>query len=284
MKLKAQIEAILFLTDKPIKAAAIARQVNQDVQVVRQALLELIHDYEDRDGGLEIANDDGYAIQVRDEYASIIDDFAPMDMPIALVRTLSAIALKQPVTQSEIIKIRGAGAYEHVKELMLRELIQKKEEGGRSPALSTTKKFQEYFRLSQDAKSLRQDLSKQKKEAANADNAEGGNESTEDANTEVLDAPMTPITLNMQEEVRFIDELAQISKESSEDCEDAQNEEDSKDQLEKIFAESFDSSFVFRPSDKDLEISLKDSESEADQEVTDQVATKANLNADQSDT
>ncbi|MDR3612481.1 MAG: SMC-Scp complex subunit ScpB [Candidatus Obscuribacterales bacterium] len=272
MKLKAQIEAILFLTDKPIKAAAIARQVNEDVQVVRQALLELIHDYEDRDGGLEIANDDGYAIQVRDEYASIIDDFAPMDMPIALVRTLSAIALKQPVTQSEIIKIRGAGAYEHVKELMLRELIQKKEEGGRSPALSTTKKFQEYFRLSQDAKSLRQDLSKQKKDAAiaeSAENAEGSNESTEADNIEFEEMPMT---VNMQEEVRFIDELAGISgadRETEEEVaadagDGAQDEEDSKDNLEKIFAESFDSSLIFRPSDKDLEISLKDSESEAD--------------------
>jgi segregation and condensation protein B len=261
MKLKAQIEAILFLTDKPIKAAAIARQVNEDVQVVRQALLELIHDYEDRDGGLEIANDDGYAIQVRDEYASIIDDFAPMDMPIALVRTLSAIALKQPVTQSEIIKIRGAGAYEHVKELMLRELIQKKEEGGRSPALSTTKKFQEYFRLSQDAKSLRQDLSKQKKEAANADNPENS-----EASIEFEEMPMT---VNMQEEVRFIDELAGINgsvkeAERDADAEDETPEEDSKDQLEKIYADSFDSSLIFRPSDKDLEISLKDSENEAD--------------------
>ncbi len=162
MKLKSQIEAILFLTDKPIKAAAIARIVNVDVQIVRQALLELIHDYEERDSGLEITDDDGYAIQVRDEYASIIDEFAPMDMPVALLRTLSAIAIKQPVQQSEIIKIRGAGAYDHIKELTARELILKKEEGGRSPLLSTTKKFQEYFRLSQQAKSLRQDLAQQK--------------------------------------------------------------------------------------------------------------------------
>jgi segregation and condensation protein B len=161
MKLKSQIEAILFLTDKPIRAAAIARIVNQDVQEVRQALLELIHDYEERGGGLEIADEDGYVIQVRDEYASIIDEFVPMDMPVALLRTLSAIAIKQPVMQSEIIKIRGAGAYDHIKELSERELIIKREEGGRSPQLSTTKKFQEYFRLSQDAKSLRKGLFKQ---------------------------------------------------------------------------------------------------------------------------
>jgi segregation and condensation protein B len=158
MSIKSSIEAILFLTDKPLRAQAIARIINQDVQVVRQHVLELIHDYETRDSGLEITDDDGYMIQVKDEYASIIDEFVPLELPTALIRTLSAIAIKQPVSQADVIKIRGAGAYDHVKELLERELINKKEEGGRSPMLTTTKKFQEYFRLSRDAKSLRDEL------------------------------------------------------------------------------------------------------------------------------
>ena len=160
MSLKSKIESVLFLTDKPLRAQAVARIVNEDVQVVRQAILELIHEYETREGGLEISDDDGYIIQVKDEYTSIIDEFVPLELPTALLRTLSAIAIKQPVAQSEIIKIRGVGAYDHIKELMQRELISKKEEG-RSPLLMTTKKFQEYFRLSQDAKSLRQELKTQ---------------------------------------------------------------------------------------------------------------------------
>ena len=163
MSLKSRIEAVLFLTDKPLKAQAVARIVNEDVQLVRQAVIELINDYEQRAGALEIADDEGYIIQVRDQYGSIIDEFMPMELPVSLVRTLSAIAIKQPVMQSEIIKIRGAGAYDHVKELLERELVIKKEEGGRSPTLSTTKKFQEYFRLSQDAKSLRGQLKQQVK-------------------------------------------------------------------------------------------------------------------------
>jgi len=128
--------------------------------LVRQIVLELIHDYEVRDGALEIADDDGYMIQVKDEYASLTNEFVPMELPVAVVRTLSAIAIKQPIPQSEIIKIRGAGAYDHIKELLERELIHKKEEG-RSPTLTTTKKFQEYFRLSQDAKALRTELKSQ---------------------------------------------------------------------------------------------------------------------------
>lgn len=159
MSLKAKIESVLFLTEKPVRAQAIARIVNEDVQLVRQAILELIRDYENRDGALEIADDDGYIIQVKDQYSSIIDEFLPMELPVALLRTLSAIAIKQPVAQAEIIKIRGAGAYDHIKELLARELINKKEDG-RSPLLTTTKQFQDYFRLTQDAKSLRTELRK----------------------------------------------------------------------------------------------------------------------------
>jgi segregation and condensation protein B len=169
MSIKSSIEAILFLTDKPLRAQAIARIVNQDVQLVRQHILELIHDYETRDSGLEITDDDGYMIQVKDEYASIIDEFVPMELPTALIRTLSAIAIKQPVAQADVIKIRGAGAYDHVKELLERELINKKEEGGRSPMLTTTKKFQEYFRLSRDAKVLRDELKQHTDDLASID-------------------------------------------------------------------------------------------------------------------
>jgi segregation and condensation protein B len=183
MSIKSSIEAILFLTDKPLRAQAIARIVNEDVQIVRQHILELIHDYETRDSGLEITDDDGYMIQVKDAYASIIDEFVPMELPTALIRTLSAIAIKQPVAQADVIKLRGAGAYDHVKELLERELINKKEEGGRSPMLTTTKKFQEYFRLSRDAKVLRDELKQ------HTDDLEGINPDSFDASPPVLHDP-----------------------------------------------------------------------------------------------
>ncbi len=162
--IKGKIEAVLYLTDKPLRAQAISQIINIDVDMTRQAILDLIRDYEDRKGGLEIADDNGYILQVRDEYSTIINEFAPLELPTALVRTLSAIAIKQPVMQSEIIKIRGAGAYDHIKELLERQLINKHEEG-RSPTLTTTKEFQDYFRLTKDGKSLRTMLAKEAKAA-----------------------------------------------------------------------------------------------------------------------
>ncbi len=157
MSLKNHIEALLFLTDKPIKTAVIARTLNQDVQDIRKAMIDLINDYEDRNGALEIADEDGYMLQVKDEFSGLVDEFAPFELPTSLVRTLSAIAIKQPVSQSEVIKLRGAGAYDHIKELLIRELINRKEDG-RSPILTTTKKFQEYFRLSKDGQTWRHQL------------------------------------------------------------------------------------------------------------------------------
>lgn len=169
VNVKAKVEAVLFLTDKPIRAQAIARIVNADVQIVRQLILELIHDYEERAGALEIAQENGYIIEVKQEYASLMEEFFPIEMSAALLRTLSAIAIKQPVMQSEIIRVRGAGAYDHIRELITKELILKKEEGGRSPTLSTTKRFQEYFRLTKDGTSLRKHLQREDRKLAESE-------------------------------------------------------------------------------------------------------------------
>ena len=170
MSLKAKIEAVLYLTDKPLRAQAIAGIVGEELQTVRQALLDLIHEYEERQGGLEIADEDGYSFQVKDQYSNLMDEFLPIEMSAAQLRTLSAIAIKQPIAQSEIIRIRGAGAYDHIKELVLRGLISKREdEKARSPMLSTTKQFQEYFRLTKDGKSLRSYLKREMKKRDKAD-------------------------------------------------------------------------------------------------------------------
>jgi segregation and condensation protein B len=252
--LKAKIEAILFLTDKPMRAQAIARIVNEDVQVVRQSLLELVHDYEERQSGLEIADDNGYIIQVKDQYSAIIDEFVPMEMPVALVRTLSAIAIKQPVAQSEIIKIRGAGAYDHIKELVERDLVTKKEDG-RSPMLSTTKKFQEYFRLSQDAKSLRNELRKEEKKEAQA--AAEGEELPVQLPIEAvgLDAVAqfpndSGIALPDAPKAAKATSAAKSGHDAPPEADyDDKEEELTPSKLEELFEASPDSSFVYRPAD-----------------------------------
>jgi segregation and condensation protein B len=160
--MRKKVEAVLFVTDKALHAQAIARIINVDVQLVRQAILELIEQYESRETALEIVQDNGYVIEVKPEFASIMQEFLPLDIPTSLLRTLSAIAIRAPVAQSEIVQMRGASAYDHIKDLVERDLIHKKEEG-RSPILSTTKKFQQYFRLSSDGSELRKYVKQQER-------------------------------------------------------------------------------------------------------------------------
>src|SRR3989338_2539536 len=160
LDLKSQVEAILFITDKPLKTGAISKMLNASYDDIQSALVQLIQEYEDRNGGLEIGTDDGYIIQVKTQYLNIVTDMMPLELNPGPMRTLSAIALKEPVLQSEVIDMRGSGAYDHINELVEQELITKKPQG-LTYVLKTTGKFQQYFRLTQDANKIKDRLQEQ---------------------------------------------------------------------------------------------------------------------------
>ena len=158
--LKAQVEAVLFVSDTPVKTGAISKMLNASYDDVQSALVQLIQEYEDRNGGLEIATDDGYIIQVKTQYLNIVTNMMPLELNPGPMRTLSAIALKEPVLQSEVIDMRGSGAYDHINNLVEQDLITKKPQG-LTYVLKTTTKFQQYFRLTQDANKIKEKLQEQ---------------------------------------------------------------------------------------------------------------------------
>lgn len=157
LDLKAQVEAVLFVTDTPLKTGAIAKLLNAPYDDVQSALVQLIQEYEDRNGGLEISTEEGYIIQVRIQYLNIVTDMMPLELNPGPMRTLSTIALKEPVLQSEVVDIRGSGAYDHINELTQMDLITKTPHG-LSYILKTTKKFDQYFRLTQEADKVKERL------------------------------------------------------------------------------------------------------------------------------
>ena len=155
--LKSQIEAVLFISDKPLKTGTISKMLNISYDDVQAAIVQLIQEYEDRNGGLEIGTEDGYIIQVKTDYLNIVTEMLPLELNPGPLRTLSAIALKEPVRQSDIIDIRRSGAYEHINELVEQDLITKKPEG-LTYILRTTKKFSQYFKLTKDGDLVKQKL------------------------------------------------------------------------------------------------------------------------------
>ena len=168
-QLKSRIEAVLFVTAKALTLEEIATYLDKEPEEVEQALLDLIMDYASRDGALEIDDENGYILQVREEYSDIVEKICPIDLKPAVLRTLLVIALKEPIRQTELVKLRSA-AYEHVAELVEKGLVSKhKDKNGRSINIKTTPKFAEYFKLKGDtralAQKLEQDLTEKKNNA-----------------------------------------------------------------------------------------------------------------------
>ena len=152
--LKSKIEAVLFVTAKAMQPSEIAEILNADVEEVESALLDLMFDYSSRDGALEIYDEDGYIIQVKAEHLDIVEKLCPVELKPAVVKTLTVIALKEPIRQTELKEMRS-NAYEHIQELLEKGLISRtKDKNGRSYNLKTTPKFAEYFKLKGDAKTL----------------------------------------------------------------------------------------------------------------------------------
>ena len=148
MELKSRIEAVLFVTGRAVELKEIAKILEADEQEVEDAMLSLIIDYSSRDGALEIDDENGYIIQVKDEYMDIVEKLCPVDISNAVLKTLTVIALKQPLRQAELKELRGSTAYDHVQELLKKGLISRtKDKNGRSYNLKTTPKFTEYFKI-----------------------------------------------------------------------------------------------------------------------------------------
>ncbi|MBR3605701.1 MAG: SMC-Scp complex subunit ScpB [Candidatus Gastranaerophilales bacterium] len=152
--LKSKIEAILFITSKAMQPNEIAELLGIEEEQAQEALLDLMFDYASRDGALEIDDEDGYIIQVKAEHMDIVEKLCPVELSPAVIKTLTVIALKEPIRQSYLKEIRPS-AYEHIAELLQQGLISRsKDKNGRSFNIRTTKKFQEYFKLKGDIKAL----------------------------------------------------------------------------------------------------------------------------------
>ena len=160
-QLKSRIEAVLFTTAKALSAKEIGEILGVEEETAEDALLELIMDYSSRDGALEIDDENGYILQVKEEHMDIVEKLCPVELKPAVLRTLTIIALKEPIRQTALKDMRGSNAYEHVQELLEKGLISKtKDKNGRSFNLKTTPKFAEYFKLKGDTKALAKMLDK----------------------------------------------------------------------------------------------------------------------------
>lgn len=145
--LSAKVEAILYLKGQALTIAQIAEYAGCDREAVAEALLELMDDYNHRDSALEVIETaDGYSLQLRTAFQGLVEQLIPLDLGVGTLRTLAAIALKGSILQTELVELRGSGAYQHVQELIEKGFVRKRRAAAsRSVQLLLTDKFFRYF-------------------------------------------------------------------------------------------------------------------------------------------
>lgn len=149
MKLATKIEAVLYLKGKPIDLAEIASYLNCEPEEAEDALIELMNDYAHRDTALEIVETEtGFSLQLKSAHENLVRELVPAELGKGALRTLAAVALKNPILQTELIELRGSSAYQQVAELVELGFIRKREQpDGRSYWLEVTNKFHQYFEI-----------------------------------------------------------------------------------------------------------------------------------------
>jgi segregation and condensation protein B len=163
-KEKPLVESILFSSSEPISVQDIKEATGLTSQKIRKVLKELHEDYNVKrkdEVSMEIIKaGNKYIMQVKKEFADQSFMVAKPDMNNNQLKTLSLIAFHQPVKQSDLRRMIGQKAYDHVDELVTMKLIHSKKHGA-TEMLTTTKRFPEYFGIdSTKTKDIREFLQK----------------------------------------------------------------------------------------------------------------------------
>ncbi len=149
LSLPARLEAILYLNGLSMTLAEISAESRDAVEL---GLITLMADYAHRDTALEIRQEgQRYSLQLRDGLGELVQNLLPVDLSTAALRTLATIALKKRILQSDLVELRGSGAYDHIKELLSQNFIERKRQSeGRSYWLTLSEKFHRTFAIKTD--------------------------------------------------------------------------------------------------------------------------------------
>ncbi len=151
------VETLIFMSDRPISIQKIKAQIDEELplRVVHEALTRLQKGYEEKHHGLRLAEvAEGYQFRTKATYAKFVQTLFKVQglvlTPTAL-EVLAIIAYKQPVSKTEVERIRGVDSSHIIRALMDKRLVHitgRSEEIGRPSLFSTTAEFLEVFNLS----------------------------------------------------------------------------------------------------------------------------------------
>ena len=157
--LESKIESLIFCSPKPIKLSDIIKTFSESEKSnfsekrILESINILINKFKSDDFSFEIIESGGgYQFLTKKDYSRLNEIFLKQQskrrLSISALETLSIIAYKQPVTKSEIEKIRGVNCDYTIQKLLDKELIRiegKSDKVGRPLIYSTSERFMDYF-------------------------------------------------------------------------------------------------------------------------------------------
>ena len=97
------------------------------------------------DSALQLTDVSGrWIFEVRPELSSFLPETFRADIPQRLLPAAALIAYHQPMPQSRLVDMLGQRAYDHVRDLATRGLVDRRRDG-LTRRLTTTRRFAEYF-------------------------------------------------------------------------------------------------------------------------------------------
>jgi len=136
----------------PISKKNLSEITNTDINSIIKALKELKEKYSNSKSALELNEvNNSYCLELKSTLNEFVEDLLPSELKTSELRTLATIAIKKKILQSDLILLRGSGAYDHIKELLNKKfIVKRKQKDGRSYWLSLSEKFFQTFAVSNE--------------------------------------------------------------------------------------------------------------------------------------
>tara|TARA_B100000579_G_scaffold376101_1_gene341335 strand:+ start:1087 stop:1584 length:498 start_codon:yes stop_codon:yes gene_type:complete len=147
-----RVEAVLYLKGRPISKKNLSEITDADINSIVKSLNELKEKYSDPKSAIELNEvNNSYCLELKSTLNEFVEDLLPSELRTSELRTLATIAIKKKILQSDLIVLRGSGAYDHIKELLNKKfIIKRKQKDGRSFWLSLSEKFFQTFAVSNE--------------------------------------------------------------------------------------------------------------------------------------
>jgi segregation and condensation protein B len=146
-EIEKKVEALLFSSTKPLSIDEISKILNIEKEKIRIAIENLKKRYEN--SAIEIAEiPEGFEMRIKPEYRKEASKVAlGYDLSKGMVKTLALVIYKNPIKQSEIVKIQGNKAYQYIEKLERKGLIKTKKIG-KTKLVYLSENIEKYFGMS----------------------------------------------------------------------------------------------------------------------------------------